>query len=161
MTIRGLLPLAALLATVALIGAGCGGGSDSDEPSASDAQSAYSSVRAQISGLGDSIGSAITGAGRQTDVQLADSFAQLNDRAQATVERLQALEVPDDLRDERQALSDALDQGTADLADIARAARASDAAGARAAAEQLVADSQEIRDARAAFERALSAAANQ
>jgi hypothetical protein len=143
--------------TVALIGAGCGGGSD--QPSADDAQSAYSSIRTQISGLGDSIGSAMTGASRQTDVQLANSFSQLDDRAQATVERLQALEVPDDLRDERQALSDALDQGTGDLADIARAARASDAAGARAAAQQLIADSQQIRDARAAFERALNDAA--
>lgn len=158
MTIRRLLPLAALLATVALIGAGCGS-SSSDEPSASDAQSAYSSIRTQISGLGDSIGQAMTGANRQTDVQLADSFAQLNDRAQATVERLQSLDVPDELRDERQALSDALDQGTGDLADIARAARASDAAGARAAAQQLIADSQQIRDARAAFERALNDAA--
>jgi cytochrome c556 len=159
MTIRRLLPLAALLATVALIGAGCGS-SSSDEPSASDAQSAYSSIRTQISGLGDSIGSAITGASRQTDVQLADSFAQLDDRAQATVERLQSLDVPDDLKDEQQALSDALDKGTGDLADIARAARASDAAGARAAAQQLITDSQQIRDARAAFERALNDAAN-
>jgi len=158
MTTRRLLPLAALLATVALIGAGCG--SSSDEPSASDAQSAYSSIRTQISGLGDSIGGAIVGARSQTDVQLADAFAQLNDRAQATVERLQALEVPDDLRDEQQALSDALDRGTADLADIARAARASDADAAKAAAQQLIADSQQIRDTRATFERALNNAAN-
>lgn len=159
MTIRRLFPLAASLATVALIGAGCGS-SDSDQPSAADAQSAYSSIRTQISGLGDSIGAAMTGANRQTDVQLSEAFAQLNDRAQATVERLQALDVPDELRDEQQALSDALDQGTGDLADIARAARSSDAAGARAAAQQLIADSQQIRDARAAFERALRDAAN-
>ncbi|HEV7774391.1 MAG TPA: hypothetical protein VGO48_14010 [Conexibacter sp.] len=159
MTMPRLLPLAALLAAVALIGAGCGS-SSSDEPSAADAQTAYSSVRTQITGLGDSIGTAITSASRQNDVQLADAFAQLNDRGQAAVARLGALEVPDELRDERQALSDALDQGTGDLADIARAARASDADGARQAAQQLIADSQRIRDARARFERALNDAAN-
>jgi hypothetical protein len=157
MTMPRLLPPAALLAAVALIGAGCGGGSD--QPSASDAQSDYSSVRAQITGLGDSIGTAINGASRETDAQLADAFAQLNDRGQAAVARLQALEVPDDLKDERQALGDALGEGTGDLADIARAARASDPAAASAAVRQLIADSQQIRDARAAFERALNDAA--
>lgn len=159
MTTPRLLPLAALLAAAALIGAGCGSSSSSDEPSAADAQTAYSSVRTQISGLGDSIGTAITGASRQNDAQLADAFAQLNDRGQAAVARLQALEVPDELRDERQALSDALDQGTGDLADIARAARASDPSAASAAVRQLIADSQQIRDARARFERALNDAA--
>ncbi|HKG38577.1 MAG TPA: hypothetical protein VKB25_06270 [Conexibacter sp.] len=156
MTIRRLLPPAALLAAVALIGAGCG---SSDEPSADDAQSAYQSVRAQIAGLGDSIGPAITGAGSETDAQLSRAFAQLQARGQAAVERLQGLEVPDELKEKREALGDALDRGTADLADIARAARDSDAAAARAAVEDLIADSQEIRDARAEFERALNDAA--
>jgi len=160
MTMPRLLPLAALLAAVALAGAGCGGDSGSDGPSAADTQTAYSSVRAQITGLGDSIGTAITGASRDNDAQLADAFARLNARGQAAVARLQALEVPDELKDERQALSDALDQGTGDLADIASAARASDPAAASKAVQQLIADSQQIRDARAAFERALDGAAN-
>jgi hypothetical protein len=157
MTIRRLLPLAAPLAAVALIGAGCG--SSSDQPSADDAQSAYQSVRAQISGLGDSIGPAIVGAGSETDAQLSRAFAQLQARGQAAVERLQGLEVPDELKAKQQALSDALDRGTDDLADIASAARDSDAAAARTAVQELIADSQEIRDARAAFERALNDAA--
>jgi hypothetical protein len=158
MTTPRLLPLAALLAAVALIGAGCGSSSD-DEPSAADAQTTYSSVRTQITGLGDSIGSAITGANRQTDVQLADAFDQLRARGHAAVTRLQGLDVPDSLADERQALRDALDQGTEDLGNIADAARASDASAASAAVRQLIADSQQIRDARAAFERALNDAA--
>lgn len=158
MTMRRLLPLAALLAAIALIGAGCGGGS-SDQPSASDAQSAYASVRTQISTLGGSIGGAIGGASRETDVQLADAFAALAARGRAAVARLDDLEVPDDLVAKRDALRDAVDKGTGDLTDIATAARASDAAAARTAVQQLIADSQEIRDARAAFERALSDAA--
>lgn len=153
-----LLPITALLAALALIGAGCGS-SSSDEPSASDAQSAYSSVRTQISGLGGSIATAMTAASRETDTQLSEAFAQLQDRGQAAIDRLNAVEVPDDVRETRQALSDALARGTADLADIARAARDSDAAAARAAAQELIVDSQQIRDARAAFERALNDAA--
>jgi hypothetical protein len=158
MTTRRLLPLAALLAAVVLAGAGCGGGSD--QPSGADAQSAYGPIRTQISGLGDSIGEAISAASGETDVQLAAAFAQLDARGHAAVARLDALDVPDDLRAERQALGRALQQGTGDLADIASAARASDAAAARAAVQQLIADSQQIKDARAAFERSLNDAAN-
>ena len=157
MTTRRLLPLAGAVAVLALAGAGCGGGSD--QPSAADAQTAYASIRAQIRGLGGSIGTAIGDASRETDAQLSSAFAQLNDRGQAAVARLEALDVPADLADERQALRDALEQGTADLADIARAAKASDADAARQAAQQLIEDSQTIRDARARFESALDAAA--
>jgi len=56
------------------------------------------------------------------------------------------------------AVASALPAG--DLADIASAARASDPAAASKAVQQLIADSQQIRDARAAFERALDGAAN-
>ncbi|MFL5816483.1 MAG: hypothetical protein ACJ76L_02675 [Conexibacter sp.] len=157
MTTRQLLP-AALLAAVALIGAGCGGSSD-DEPSAADAQTAYGPVKAQITGLGESIGTAMTSASRETDVEFAHAFAQLDARGHAVVARLNALEVPNDLDDERQAFSEALARGTADLADIASAARASDAAAARGAVKQLIADSQQLGNARAAFERALNDAA--
>jgi hypothetical protein len=157
MTIRRLLPLAAPLAAIALIGAGCG--SSSDQPSAADAQTTYSSIRTRITELGDSIATAINGANSETDVQLASAFALLQASGEVAVARLDALDVPDDLKAKRQALSDALQNGTGDLADIARAARASDAAGARAAVQQLIADSQQIRDARAAFERSLNAAA--
>lgn len=157
MRIRRLLP-ATLLATVALIGAGCGGDSDSDQPSATDAQSAYESIRAQVSDLGGSIGEAIGNASNQDDAQLSAAFAQLQQRGQDAVERLRDLEVPDDLQDERDALREAVDQGSDSLADIARAARDHDAAAAQDAVQQLIADSQTIRQARAAFERALDEA---
>lgn len=155
MTTRRLPPATALLAAAALVGAGCGGGGDSGQPSADDAQSAYQSIRTQISGLGGSIGQAIGAASGENDAQLSEAFAQLQDRTQAAVARLRGLQVPDDLQDERDALRDALDSGGDDLAAIASAARASDADAARAAVQQLIADSQTIRDARADFERAL------
>lgn len=155
MTIRRLLPLAALLAAVLLIGCGS---SDSDQPSASDAQSAYSSVRTQVMTLGSSIGTAITSASRETDAQLSSAFSALAAQGHAAVERLDALDVPDDLVAKRNALRDAIQTGTGDLSDIATAARASDAAAARTAAQQLIADSEQIRTARMQFEQALNAA---
>jgi cytochrome c556 len=150
MTMRRLLPLTALL--VAVAAAGCG---SSDAPSADDAKSAYESVRTQIVDLGGSIGGAINGASRSTDSQLSETFSSLKERGRSAVARLDDLQVPDSLDDERQALRDALDKGSDDLADIATAAKASDADAARTAAQQLVSDSQDIRDARDKFERAL------
>lgn len=152
MTIRRLLPLAALLATAALIG--CGG---SSQPSAADAKTAYAPLRVQIVTIGGSIGAAITAASR-TDVQLESAFSALAARGRAAVARLDSLKVPDSLVAKRDALRDAIDKGTGDLSDIATAARAHDAAAARTAAEQLVSDSQQIGTARAAFESALSSA---
>jgi cytochrome c556 len=151
MTMRRLLPLAALLAAVAA--AGCG---SSDAPSADDAKTAYQSVRTQLSELGTSIGGAIQGAGRSTDSQLSETFSSLKENGRDTVARLDDIKVPDSLDDERQALRDAVAKGTDDLADIATAAKASDAAAARTAAQQLVSDSQDIRDARVKFEQALN-----
>ncbi len=154
MTMRRLLPLAALIAALAL--AACGG---SGQPSAADAQSAYGPVRTQIVALGGSIGDAMSNASRQTDVALATTFAALVVRGHAAVARLDELDVPSDLVAERNALRDAIEQGTGDLSDIATAARAHDAAAARTAASQLVTDSEQIKQARDAFEKALDRAA--
>jgi hypothetical protein len=156
MTTPRLLPPTALLVSAALIGAGCGG---SSQPSASDAQTSYSSIKTQISGFGESIGTAMTSASRETDVEFADAFVQLNVKGHVLVARLNALKVPNALKAQRQAFSDELARSTTDLADIASAARASDAAAARAAVKQLIADSQQLGNARAAFERALNDAA--
>jgi len=155
MTIRRLLPLVALLATVALIGCGSSG---SSQPSASDAKTAYAPLRVQIVAIGGSIGAVITAANRETDVQLESAFSALAARGRAAVARLDSLKVPDSLVAKRDALRDAIDKGTGDLSDIATAARAHDAAAARTAAEQLVSDSQQIGTARAAFESALNSA---
>ncbi len=155
MTIRRLLPLAALLAAAALIGCGSSG---SSQPSASDAKAAYAPLRVQIVAIGGSIGAAITAANRETDVQLESAFSALAARGRAAVARLDSLKVPDSLVAKRDALRDAIDKGTGDLSDIATAARAHDAAAARTAAEQLVSDSQQIGTARAAFESALNSA---
>jgi hypothetical protein len=153
MRTRRLLPLAVLLATAALVG--CGG---SDAPSADDAKSAYESVQSELENLGQDIGRQMQGAGNQTDDALERSFDELQERADAATERLRDLDVPDDLADERDALRDAVDRGTDGLGDIVEAVRNADATAASEAAQQLVADSEEIRKAREAFERALDEA---
>lgn len=157
MTTRRLLSVGALLTTAALIVAGCGS-SESEQPSAADARAAYQSIRTEIAGLASSIGDEITNAPNETDVQLTSAFGRLNARGQAAVARLRDLELPDSLDDERQALRDALDAGTQDLADIADAARDSDGAAAASAVRQLIADSRTIADARDDFEHALEQA---
>lgn len=150
---RRIPPLIALLATAALIG--CGG---SDDPSAEDAQSAYRSVQSQLSDLGQSIGRQLQSSAGQSDAALQRAFTQLQERADQATEQLRELDVPGDLADERDALRDAVDRGTEDLGDVVAAIRDADPAAAGEAARQLIADSQAIADARAAFERALDEA---
>lgn len=147
--------IAAILAVLvtALSLTACGGGSDA--PSLDDAQAAYTPVKAKIVSLGTDIGAAIGQAPKQTDAELATNFAALAERGRAQKAALDGLDVPDDAVAARNALRDALAKGTDDLSDIATASKASDAAAARTAAEKLVADSEQIRSTRSAFEAAL------
>ncbi len=155
MTIRRLSSFAALVAVLAL--AACGS-SKSSGPSAEDARTAYAPVKTQISKLGGDIGAAVQAASNETDAKLATQFAALTTRGRAQAAALGKLDLPASATDTRDALQDALRKGSDDLSDITTAARASDAAAAHAAAEKLVADSQQIETARAAFEKALAAA---
>ncbi len=153
-----ILPLAALVVAVFLTA--CGGGS-SDAPTAADAKAAYAPVQTKIKGLGTDIGAAVAQASSATDAELATQFDALADRGRAQKAEIDAVEVPDSLVAERNALRDALDKGTDDLTDIATASKASDAAAARTAAEKLISDSEQIREARDAFGAALAAEAKQ
>lgn len=152
-----ILPLAALVAAVSL--AACGGGSDA--PTAADAKAAYAPIQTKIKSLGTDIGGAIGGASQATDAELAQQFDALADRGRAQKAEIDGIDVPDSLAALRNALRNALSKGTDDLTDIATASKASNAAAARAAAEKLVADSEQIRSARDAFEAALAEEAKQ
>lgn len=143
----------AALGSVALTGCG-----DSDEPSAQETQEAYDAIQTRIEGLGAAIGAAVQAARSETDAAVERAFERLEQRGQAVQEQLSELAVPDDLADERDALRDAIERGSEDLGDIAAAVRASDPEAARQAAEDLVRDSQAIREARDAFEQALASA---
>ena len=149
---RARLPsLVVLLMAVALIGAGCG----EDEPSAEDAQASYQSIQTRIENLGATIARELQAAGGGTDAALIATLADLQEQANATAEQLGDLEVPDELVQERDELRDALQQGAEDLGGVRDAVRDADAQAAREAVQDLVADSQEIREARTEFEQAL------
>ena len=160
MTTTRLLPLAALAAAVLI--AGCGASikhvKTVTTPSGSTARAAYAPVQTQIESLGTDIGSAVDGAPKQTDAALATQFTGLATRARTEIAAIDGLGVPTQAPAARTALRDALEKGTGDLQDIATASRAHDATAARTAAGKLVADSEVIRTARAAFEQSLAAA---
>jgi curli biogenesis system outer membrane secretion channel CsgG len=158
MTTDRLLPLAALAAAVLIAGCGSSTTKTTTAPTANSAKAAYTPVQAQIKGLGTDIGAAITAAPKSTDAALAATFTGLATRARIEVTALDGLAVPAQLTAARNALRDAVEKGTGDLQDIATASRAHDATAARTAAEKLVADSEVIRTARAAFEQSLNAA---
>lgn len=157
---------AALLLGAGLL-AGCGSDDDGSTTASSTpattatvsvaaAAADYAPIRAEVLAIGNDIGTTVQGADRQTDDALATQFGDLAERTEAAVARLEALDVPADLDTALGELSDALQSGADDLRAIAEAARAHEPQAAREAVQRLYSDSQGIREARAAVDRALS-----
>lgn len=132
------------IASVALTGAAlglaaCGGDDDTEFIDASN------KVTADVTAIGEDIGTTVTGAGQQTDAELQRQFADLADRAGKAVTAVEDLDPPnDEITTTVDALSSALAKGQQDLENIAAAAGASDADGARTATQELVKDSPPI-----------------
>lgn len=155
---RRVVPTVAL---VALAIAGCGGDSKDDGAAAAAkaktaAAAAFktgaTAATAETSKIGDDLGTAIQGAGKESDAGLAATFTSLAGRARGVVANLNALETPQDTRAEVTALVGALTTGAQDLDAIATAARAHDASSARSATQTLVRDSPAIKAAKDALE---------
>ena len=156
---RRVLPIVAL---VALAFAGCGGDSKKDDEAAAAAKAKAAAAAAFKTGakaataettkIGEDLGTAIQGAGKQTDATLAATFTSLASRARGVVTDLNALETPQESRAEVTALVGALTTGAQDLDAIATAARSNDAASARSATVTLVRDSPAIKAAKDALD---------
>lgn len=149
------------LVALALVGgalavAGCGGGDDG--PSADDANADYRSIDQSIQSFGTELAQALTAASTSTDAQLGQQFDAFSDKSNTLLTDVKNLDVPDDLKSDRDALVAALDDGVEDIEDIAAAVSSKDADAARTAATKLVRDSAAIRDARAQFKDALAQA---
>lgn len=130
---------AAVVAAAVLVLAACG-----DEDTADFVRDS-NRVTSEISAIGRDIGTAVSGAGDQTDAELERQFAALAGRVGDVRTRLDDLDGPTDtIADTIVSLSDALAEGQKDLKDISEAAGAGDAAAARTATEALVADSPAI-----------------
>ncbi len=147
---RRLIPLAAVLAAVAL--AGCG----SDTP-ADDAKSAYESVQTSVDELGD-IRRTLGEAQRVGIDRTRDALDQLSREADEAADRLRAVDVSADLRDERDALNDALEESGRAIDDAVVAITNRDTQALLDATREVVTSSELVRRARDAFERALDAA---
>lgn len=164
---RAALAGAASLLLAAGLFAGCGSDDDGGSTtaastpattatlSAAEAATAYTPIDTEIRTIGEDIGTTVTDAPRQTDDALAEQFADLAERAEAAVGRLEALEVPADLDTALDNLREALQVGADDLRDIAEAARAHDPQAAKEATQRLVSDSAGIREGRDEVKRAL------
>lgn len=147
------------LFAVALVGgalaiAGCG---DSDSgPSADDASADYNSIDRSIQSFGTQLAQALSAASTKTDAQLGDQFDGLSDKSNRLLTEVKNLEVPEDLKSDKDALVSAFDDGVQDIEDIAAAVSSSDADAARTAATKLIRDSEAIRDSRAQLKAALA-----
>jgi hypothetical protein len=116
----------------------------------------FGPVNTQIKKIGTDIGTAINGAAKATDVQLAKSFAGLAQRAAASAGKVGKLEGATGANQITQReLQLALAKGAIDLAHISTAAGAHNANAARAATIALVKDSKPIVQARTKLAKAL------
>ncbi|MEV4421023.1 DUF4344 domain-containing metallopeptidase [Patulibacter sp. NPDC049589] len=151
------LLLATVLAAAALTG--CGGGDDQeakappatttatpapDGASAAAFRRAVASAKTTVGSIGTDIETAIQGADKVSDAQLAQQFSALADRASAALTTLDGITVPAGAEDEVAALKTAVQTGTNDLRAIAQAADQSDAQAAKTATEALIAHSPAI-----------------
>jgi hypothetical protein len=147
---------AVLVAILAL--AACGGGED--ETTAADFRKEYAPISAAVRGVGEDVGTAVSGAKDQTDATIAAEFGNLAAKTTSVAEELAGEQLPDDpkIKAARSALVSGLRKGAADLQAISAAAGAHDGAAAKAATERLVSDSTAIRDSRAELDELLLAA---
>ena len=136
--------LTAVLATGLLVTAGCGSKSDKSATYASK----YKAESAQIKALGNELGTAITGASKLSDAQVATKFGGLAKRAHAAAAALLALTPPDSMKADNAALSTALNKAASDLDDIVTAAKSGDVQGAKTATVTLINDSVPVKTAR-------------
>jgi hypothetical protein len=143
--------LVAVLSVVALVASAAPAGAATPSLKAQ-----FAPVNLQIKKIGRDIGTSITGADKQTDVQLARAFAALAQRAAASagkVGKLKGATGANAITQRRLQL--ALAQGALDLARISTAAAAHSAKDAKAATLALIKDSPPITTARTKLAKAL------
>jgi hypothetical protein len=141
---------AATVAALAL--AGCGGSSG---PSPSTFKSGYSADKSQFRKLGSDLGSAITGAAKKTDDQLATELGALGTRAKQQAAQLSKLKPPSKFKTELSSLVSGLNAVAADLTNISTAAAKHDATTAESATKTLVGDAAKVKTADTSLTKAL------
>jgi hypothetical protein len=135
------------LAAVLLL-AGCG--EDKSKTFTKD----FRPVNARIVVLGRDVGSAVTGASGKSDRQIQTSFAALGKRITALRKQVDALDPPGKWENDRNDLSESMNDAGKALNGIAAAAAKGDPQAARRATIQLVSASDDLRSSRLRLARA-------
>jgi hypothetical protein len=130
--------------------AGCGDDKKSG-PSKEKYAERYKPINDEFVALGQEVANTVRTAKGQTDVALADTFAQQAKQVEQLKTRLEDLDPPDDYKPDHDKLVTAMGLVQADLQEISDTARAHDAAGAKAATQKLFADSAQVRTPRRAL----------
>jgi hypothetical protein len=148
-----LLALVAALLALGLL-AGCGGDDDNgnggDDASAQKEafDEAYGPINDDLLKTGNDVGTTINTARGKTNAELAVAFRALAARADAIKEKLDALEAPEEYKEDQQALSASVEVVARDLEEISDAARLGQANEARTQTQELVRHSVAVRTAR-------------
>jgi hypothetical protein len=124
---------------VAVVLAGCGGGSSHSDQTAAF-KTNLSRVANQLRVTAQGMGTAIERGPSQTDAQITGSFSQLAHSWQHELSELETLKPPSKLATDFNTLTDAARRVEADLAAIVSAARTHSKSGAEQAAASLVTD---------------------
>jgi hypothetical protein len=130
--------------------AGCGSSKSSTTTSTGPSptalfKAAFAADKAKLTKLGEDVGAAVEGAKSQTDNALMNQFQSLGSRATVLSGALSQLEAPAQFKGELATLQSSVTQVAGSLHAIEAAAAANDAAAAKAAAEALVANAQEVK----------------
>jgi hypothetical protein len=148
--------LALLVCLLALALAGCGtSSSTSTGPTTASFKAAFSAEKVKLKSLGENVGSAVEGAGKKSDAALMAQFQELASRATELAGSLGQLAAPDKFKTALATLQSSVTQVAGALHSIEAAAAAHDAAAAKAGAETLVADAQQVKSSDNALSTAL------
>lgn len=140
--------LAAALLALSLL-AGCGGGDKATGKD--DYAKTFRPINDQFLALGREVAGTIRTAKGQTDVLLADKFAEQAKQVGELKGRLDDVDPPDDYKADHDKLVQAMGVIQADLQAVANAARSHDANGAKASVQKLLRDSEQVRTPRRAL----------
>jgi len=104
----------------------------------------YKPLNDKLVVLDDDVAKSVSGAGSESNAQLATRFSMLGRRIGTVRSGIAGLDTPADLRDESKVLTGALASARADVDAIAKAAKDSDPAAAQSASKKLVIDAREV-----------------
>jgi len=131
--------------------AGCGGSNSKTTTTTKTVsavttfKNAYAAEKAKLSKLGENVGSAVEGANKKSNEALMKQFQSLGARATALSGALGQLEAPAQYKGYLSTLQSSITQVAGSLHAIEAAAAANDPEAAKAAAEALVANAQEVK----------------